>query len=230
MTERANSPTAGDDLPRFTHALRPLVDLAARLPASVHTKLLGGFFVGVLLLLAMGAVSLLVMDRMSQQVQQLTQVYSKDTLAYRLEQQVTLQSHLRAMAILTAQPSYNDGVDASKARFNRDLAAAEALSPPDQDALFQRIRAADRRFAAAGDRVLALYRAGDFDGAMRLHLDQEHVTSHEIEGAVQQLEAEDDDAADQALHQFNVDKGLLTAMLGGFSGVSLATALLLGFV
>ena len=78
MTERANSPTAGDDLPRFTHALRPLVDLAARLPASVHTKLLGGFFVGVLLLLAMGAVSLLVMDRMSQQVQQLTQVYSKE--------------------------------------------------------------------------------------------------------------------------------------------------------
>ena len=134
------------------------------------------------------------------------------------------------MAILTEQSSYNDGVDASKARFNRDLAAAEALSPPEQAALFQRIREADQRFAAAGERVLALYRARDLDGAMRLHLDQERVTSHEIEAAVQQLEAEDDDAADQALHQFNVDKDLLTAMMGGFSGVSLVTALLLGFV
>src|SRR3954451_25331462 len=98
MTERANSPTAGDDLPPFTHVLRPLVDLAARLPDSVHTKLLGGFFVVVLLLLAMGAGSLLVIVLMSEQVQQLTQVYSKDTLPCRLEQHVALQSHLRAMA------------------------------------------------------------------------------------------------------------------------------------
>ena len=157
--------------------------MAARLPASVHTKLLGGLFVGVLLLLAMGAVSLLVMDLMSQQVQQLTQVYSKDTLAYRLEQQVTLQSHLRAMAILTEQRVTTTASTPRRRGSTAIWLPLEALSPPEQAAMFQRIREADQRFAAAGERVLALYRAGDLDGAMRLHLDQEHVISHEIEAA-----------------------------------------------
>ena len=173
MTERADTPTAGDDLPRFARPLRPFVDVAARLPVSVHTKLLSGLFVGVLLLLAMGAVSLLVIELMSQQMHQVTEVYNEDTLSNDLEQQVTLQSHLRELAILTQQPSYNDDVAASKARFQVDLAAFDALASPGEAAMLQRVREADQRFAAAGDRVLALYRAGDLDGALRLHLDQE---------------------------------------------------------
>src|SRR5262245_18218043 len=110
MTERADKPTAGDDLPRFARALRPLVDVAARLPVSVHTKLLSGMFVGVGLLLAMGGVSLLVIGVMSQQMRLITQVHTQDTLADALKLEVTLQSHLRGMAIMTQQHSYNDDI------------------------------------------------------------------------------------------------------------------------
>src|SRR5262245_49022105 len=117
MTERADTPTAGDDLPRFARPLRPLVDAAARLPVSVQTKLLAGLFVGVVLLLTMGAVSLLVIGVMSQQMRLLTSVHTQDTLADSLKLEVTLQSHLRGMAILTQQQSYNDDIAASRARF-----------------------------------------------------------------------------------------------------------------
>src|SRR5262249_42201312 len=161
----------------------PLVDAVARLPVSVHTKLLSGMFVGVLLLLTMGAVSLLVIELMSQEKHQLTRVYTEDTLAYSMEQQVTLQSHLRELAILTQQQSYNDDIAASKARFQLDLAAIDALGDPGQAAALQRVREADQRFAAAGNRVLALYQAGDLDGALRLHLDQELATARELEAA-----------------------------------------------
>src|SRR5262249_17249098 len=189
-----------------------------------------GMFVGVVLLLAMGAVSLLVIGVMSQQMRLITQVHTQDTLADALKLEVTLQSHLRGMAIMTQQQSYNDDIAASRARFQVDLAAFDTLGSPEATAILQRVREADQRFEAAGDRVLALYRAGNVGGATRLDLDQEHAISHELEAALQRLEAQNDDEYSQAIGQFDFVRGLLTVMVGAFAGVSLVTALLLGFV
>ena len=49
--------------PRFTRWLRPVVDAVARIDASVHRKLLFGFLVGAVLLVAMALLSLVVIGR-----------------------------------------------------------------------------------------------------------------------------------------------------------------------
>ena len=146
--------------PRFGAPLRPLVDAVARVPASLHAKLLVGFLTVSVLLLAMGALCLIVIARMSHQVDDISQLHAKDVLAFQLEHTITLQSHLRAMAILTRSESYNDEIEVAKQHFTQDLAAVEQLSSPAQAELLQQVRRADERYAAAGERVLALYRAG----------------------------------------------------------------------
>jgi serine phosphatase RsbU (regulator of sigma subunit)/CHASE3 domain sensor protein len=216
--------------PRFGAPLRPLVDAVARVPASLHAKLLVGFLMVSVLLLAMGALCLIVIARMSHQVDDISELHAKDVLAFQLEHTITLQSHLRAMAILTRSESYNDEIEAAKQRFTQDLAALEQLSSPAQAELLQQVRRADERYAAAGERVLAVYRSGDMDGAMGLHLSQEHPISHELESAMQRLEVEADGEMDHARDQITADHDLLRGMVGSFSAVSLLLAALLGYV
>ena len=55
-------------MPRFTGPLHPLVDFVAGIRASVQIKLLCGFLVGVLLLLGMGILSLVVINRMGPRI------------------------------------------------------------------------------------------------------------------------------------------------------------------
>jgi hypothetical protein len=83
-------------LPPFTGALRPLVDAVARIKASVHAKLLVGFLTGALLLLGMGVLSLVVIERMSQRVAELGQLQEKVDRSRQMEYLVTAQSHWRA--------------------------------------------------------------------------------------------------------------------------------------
>ncbi len=56
------------DFPRLTAPLRPVVDLVARLQVGVNAKLLPGFLVGAMLLLGMGILSLVVIERMGDRV------------------------------------------------------------------------------------------------------------------------------------------------------------------
>ena len=88
-------------LPRFTGWLRPLVDAAARIKASVHLKLLSGFLVGALLLVAMAVLSLVVIGRMNERVRDLDRLQEKASRAQQMLYAVTAQSHYRAMALLT---------------------------------------------------------------------------------------------------------------------------------
>ena len=73
----------------LTGPLRPLVDLAAGINVGVHVKLLSGFLVGALLLLGMGILSLVVINRMSQRVDDLTQLQERVDLARQMEYGVT---------------------------------------------------------------------------------------------------------------------------------------------
>ncbi|MEP7059464.1 MAG: hypothetical protein ABI828_01925, partial [Actinomycetota bacterium] len=56
-------------LPGF---LRPFVDRVARIRATIHTKLLAAFLTIAVLLLAMGVLSVVVLDRVNEQVDRLT--------------------------------------------------------------------------------------------------------------------------------------------------------------
>ena len=216
-------------LPRLTGWLRPVVDAVARIPASVHGKLLFGFLAGALLLVAMAILSLVVIGRMNERVIDLDRLQEKTSRAQQMLYAVTAQSHYRAMALLTSDDKFNAQIADAKKTFSDLLDEMERADPADAQ-FFLDLRTANDTYSAASARVLALYQAGDLPGAEKLHLDEEHPISHVLEASLRSLVQSADQQIAQAQADFESDRALLTTAVVGFSVVSVAVALLLGFV
>lgn len=226
--------------------LRPLVDFVARTKASVLVKLLAGFFVGALLLLGMGILSLVAINRMSQQVDELNDLSEKVDGSRQAIYLITAESHFRAMALVcelvqppppdvsdhdcTADPPWNDRIANNKEAFAAQLEELDRISPPEQDQFFAQVKEANDRFALSSERALSLYEAGDIQGALQVHIAEEHEVSHELEGALEELIRDSSAETAAATADFKSDRGLLAILVGTFSGVSLVSALLLGLV
>jgi signal transduction histidine kinase len=225
----SDSPTV-PELPRIALGLRPLIDAVARVRASVHSKLRAGFLFGALLLVALIGVSLAVQSHIADRVNELNLAQKRLDDLRQMDYLITAQSHYRTMSLLTHDDSYLPSISQAKADFLRLLDAIEPITPEAQRGVLARIREANQRFATSGEQVLQLYQAGDLDNALRLHLAQEHPTSHEIEQPMAVLldQAEQQMAESQAT--VASDQRLLTGLFVGFAVVSLVTALLLGFV
>ena len=116
-------------LPRFTGWLHPVVDAAARVPASVHVKLLFGFMTGAALLVAMAILSVVVIGRMNERVQDVDRLQVSTSRAQQMLYDVTAQSHYRAMALLTRDGKYNAQVADAKASFTSLLGRHGARRP-----------------------------------------------------------------------------------------------------
>jgi Signal transduction histidine kinase len=216
-------------LPRFTGWLRPAVDAIARIKSSVHKKLLSGFLVGALLLVGMAALSLLVIGRMNERVVDLNRLDVKSSRAQMMLYDVTLQSHYRAMALLTRDDKYNASVAETKASFVDLLDASERADPSDRK-FYEGVRTVNDRYAKSGQKVVALYDAGDINGAIRVHLDEEHPTSHILEASMKDLIAKSDSEKNQAHAAFRSDRRLFTTMVVIFSATAVVVAMLLGFL
>ena len=216
------------DPERLPPFVRPAADFIARIRATVHTKLLAGFLVIAVLLVAMGVTSILVIREMNQEAHQLITLQEQTDVARQAIYAVTSQSHFRAMALITKDGSYNDKIVTAKEDFAARLDALAAIGGPGVQQAVDQMRAINDRYADAGADVLALYEAGDFEGALDLHIAAEHTISHELEDELNQLiestEARIGVASDElaSLHRF------LLFAVGIFSGVSLLIALGLG--
>jgi class 3 adenylate cyclase/CHASE3 domain sensor protein len=225
----APSPNGGGrDPERLPPFVRPAADFVARIRATVHTKLLAGFLVIAVLLVAMGITSILVIREMNQEAHQLISLQEQTDVARQAIYSVTSQSHFRAMALITQDDSYNEKIATAKASFITDLDTLASMGGPDVDRTIDEMREINGRYAAAGADVLALYEAGDLDDALALHISAEHTISHELEdelnGLVEKMEGRIGVASGElaSLHRF------LLIAVGIFSGVSLLIALGLG--
>jgi CHASE3 domain sensor protein len=205
------------------------VDLIRRQFATVHSKLLGGFLVGALLLAGLGVLSLVAIDRMSQRVAELNTLEEQVDRGRQIEYQVTAQSHYRAMALLTNDDSNNQKIADAKRAIQDHLTRLKAISGPDAASFFTKFEEAERRFDDSGARVLALYRAGDIDASMRLHLGEEHPVSHELEADVRAFEALALTDMAEARSAFAADRNFLIWAVISFSLASLTSALVLGW-
>ncbi len=216
------------DPERLPPFIRPAADFIAKIRATVHAKLLAGFLVIAVLLVAMGITSILVIREMNQEAQQLISLQEQTDVSRQAIYAVTSQSHFRAMALITLDASYNDKIVTAKQDFSDHLETLETIGGPGVQEAVDRMRAIDERYASAGVEVLALYEAGDLDAALALHIDAEHTISHELEDELNRLieatEARIGVASDEldSLHRF------LLIAVGIFSGVSLLIALGLG--
>lgn len=216
------------DPERLPPFVRPAADFIAKIRATVHTKLLAGFLVIAVLLVAMGITSILVIREMNQEAHQLITLQEQTDIARQAIYAVTSQSHFRAMALITKEDVWNDKITTAKATFVDLLDSLAAMGGPEVKASVGRMRAIDQRFAAAGAEVLALYTAGDLEGALDLHINAEHEISHELEDELNGL-------IDSTEQQIGVASGQLSSLhrfllfaVGIFSGVSLLIALGLG--
>lgn len=214
-----------DRLPPF---VRPFADFIAKIRATLHTKLLGGFLVIAVLLVAMGITSILVIRQMNDQAHRLVTLQEQTEVARQAIYAVTAQSHYRAMALITRQDLWNDKIVLAKDSFTSDLDTLAETGGPAVRESVQRMRAIDERYDDAGEHVLALYEAGDYDGALDVHITAEHEISHELEDELNRLIGSLEEpigvasAELKSLHRF-----LLVAVVI-FSGVSLLIALGLG--
>ena len=223
-------PASERDLGLVPGFLRPSVDLVARLKTTVHLKLLAGFLVIALLLLLMGILSIVVIARMNQQVDQLVALQSQTDLARQAIYSVTAQSHQRAMALITEVDSWNDSVNASKVTFAEVVDQIDSLGAPINPGVTDRLRSIDARFTAAGEEVRALYEAGDLDQALDVHINAEHAISHELETELKALIDASSQRMAAQLDNFGDNRQLLTIVVAIFAAVSLLTALALGAV
>jgi CHASE3 domain sensor protein len=214
-----------DQLPPL---IRPAVDRIARIRATIHANLLAGFLIIAAVLLAMGVTSILVIRQMNQRAHDQIELAQQSDLARQAIYLITSQSHYRAMALITFDNSWNDKIAIAKATFTADLDGIAKVGGPGVLESVQRMRAIDERYATAGDEVLSLYQAGEFERALDLHLSAEHEISHEIEDELNLLITDIEQrvhvsaASLASLHRF------LLFAVAAFSGASLLIALGLG--
>lgn len=203
----------------------PLVDSVARINSAVHTRLLLGFLIGALLLIGMGTLSLVVITRMSNQVDELTRLQEKVDRSRQMVSGITSQSHFRAMALLTFDDAFNDRITTAKITFLENLDATEELSPDTLFSFSPTVREANDRFAASGAAALALYEAGDVDEALRVHLEEEHPISHEIETAARELIRGSIDEMTITLASFRSDQRFLKTAVGALLAIGLVVVI-----
>jgi signal transduction histidine kinase len=218
-------------MPRFTGWLRPFVDAVARVKAGVHRKLLFGFLIGAVLLVAMALLSLLVIRQMNDRMEELDDAQVKAGRAQEMLYAVTAQSHYRAMALLLPEDAakYNGQVEDAKATFAQLLDELHRAEPANA-AFYEDVRTVNEEYRQAGQKVLALIDQGRIDEAAEVHLSDEHPTSHKLEASMKTLiaTAKEDMAAAQS--DFRSAHGLFTGMVIAFSAVAVIVALMLGFV
>ena len=205
--------------------IRPAVDFIAKIRATVHTKLLAAFLVIAVLLLGMGAMSILVIGRMNAQADELLRLHQLNTHAREAIYGVTAQSHFRAMALITRIDSWNDKIAIAKEAFTEDLDALEAIGGPGVQASVDRMREIDSRFAEAGGEVLRLYEAGEFDQALDLHISAEHEISHELEDELNVLIDSFGTRVTAASNELASLHRFLLIAVGVLSGISLSASL-----
>jgi signal transduction histidine kinase/CheY-like chemotaxis protein len=246
-----NVTTPDPRLPPLTGWLRPAVDAAARLRWSIHRKLLAGFLTGAILLVGMAILSLVVIGQMNERMTVVLAQADKVDYAQQMLYDVTAQSHYRAMALLTYHDdpqeaaTWNDKVGSKKADFARLLGILERTDP-EEGAFYRRLNAANADYSRAGTQVLEAFGSGHVALAEERHLKQEHPASHVLEDLLAncslpnttpcfpELGAPFIRVAQQAMEQatvdFQSDQRLLRTIVLAFSAVSVAVALMLGFL
>ena len=242
------SATAEDALPRFTGVLRPAVDAVAALRWPVRRKLLAGFLTGAVLLVAMGALSLVVMDQMNDRRLEFEQAQHEADLARQMLYDVTAQSHYRAMALLlSTHPNlikpgpgpvrelthpwhYVEEFEGAKRDFANLLAEIESVDPNNQQ-VFDNLETANARYAASSRKVTELYNDDKLSEAITWHIRGEHRDSHGLEDLLNEVvipRAESDMAAAQ--QDFESSHQLHTVVVVAFSALSVLAAMTLGFI
>jgi CHASE3 domain sensor protein len=211
--------------------LNPVVEWVARLRWSLHTKLLAGFLLVVLLLFSVIGTVLYITYRIEQRTVRVAQLGEQVSRARQMEYSVTAQSHFRAMHLLTGDPANDQKLVAARQNFSAHLGYLEGVVVEEEGkTILARLREANLPYGLTGQKVDRFAQAGDLAGAMKTHLEEEHPASHVLEGLARDLIklAEGHRAASLQEVEAEWKRGFALASVVGVGGLGLA--LFLGYI
>ena len=210
--------------------LGALVQWVARVPASIHAKLLCAFLLVVLLFFTMGAMSLDTISRMSRHSRLLDEAHKRVDSSRQVEHALAMQMNFTAMALLLKDETTIGKILRENNRFNSTLAQIDQAAPSEERNLIQRIRAAqDEALTSVAD-IANLLRDGKPDEAMKLQLASGYPLYERIEGLVGNLVKTEEHRMESLRESVTRADRRAMVLVGAFVGTSILLALALGFV
>ena len=208
----------------------PLVTFVARLRVSVHRKLRTGFVLIAVLLLGTSAVGYLMLQRATADGRQLTSLAVRVVEATRLEYIVTASMHFRAMHLLTGDPANDTKLIKARQDFAKLVGTMETNASGPEKQVFAKIHEVNLKFGASQQQVdIFAHRTDGAREAMKIHLEEEHPISHELEALARDLQRTARQNRDASLAIAERDNRLSQWFLTGVGVASILLALFLGY-
>ena len=210
--------------------LGKLVHWVARIKSSVHAKLVTGFMLVTLLVVAMGGLSLQAITKMSHQSTLLDEAHKRVEWSRQIQHALALQMNFTAMALLVRDEATVEKILRENNRFNNTLGLiAEAAVPEEQDVI-QRIRVAQGEALTAVADIANLLRDGKVNEAMTLQTSKGYPLYEQIAGLVDQIVLAEQSKMTGLRANVAAETRRTQILMGIFVVSAILLALLLGFV
>ena len=206
-----------------------LIRLIARLPVSVHAKLLAAFLAMVVLLVALGAVSLIVLAQANGRAEDAAKLQRKIGAYRQLQNDTTAQLYGVASALLSPDEPTLDATLRQLNQFGYDFDHLQFVARDEAD-LLQQVQVDYQQFSQAIAQSVALLRAGNAAAARDLQVTRANPLADRLQRLTDQLvnRADADMAAslEASRRAYEAARWLVI----GFGIGSIVSALLLGYV
>jgi len=207
-----------------------LVGWVARVPASVHTKLLVAFLVITGLFITMAGVSLQTISRTAEQSRKMHAAHERVEWSQQIDHTLARQMHYTALALLLRDEAAVARILRENNRFNDALARLEAAGTAEERDLIQQIRARQDGVMEAVADIANAIRDGRLDEATARLLGRQERAYQEIEalvGRLVEIENGQMTSLKEAVEEANFRSIFLTAC---FAALAIVLALLCGFI
>lgn len=205
-----------------------LIRLVARVPATVHTKLITAFLAIVVLLIAVGAVGLQVLSHSNRRAAELVELQRKIAAYRQLQHDTTAQLYSVASALLVPDERTLDATLRQLNQFGYDLDRLQFVAK-DEVELIGQVRKDYDQFIQVVSQAVELIRGGKITEGHRLQLTQASALAERLERLMNQLvnKAEADMVA--SIEASEVAYTHSRWIVIGFAVGSIALALILGY-
>ncbi len=202
--------------------------LVARVPATVHAKLLAAFLAIVVLLIALGAVGLGVLADVNRRSEDVVKLQRKIAAYRQLQHDTTTQLYSVSSALLVPDARALDGTLRKLNQFGYDLDRLQFVAR-DELELLGRVRQEYEQFIKVVTRAVELIRAGDVAQGREVQLTQAGPLADRLERLTNELVNKAE--ADMVARIETSQEAYLTSrrVVIGFAIGSIGLALVLGY-
>ena len=207
-----------------------VVRWVAGIKASVHAKLITGFFIVTLLVVAMGALSLQAINQTARQSVLLDEAHKRVEWSRQIQNELALQMNFTAMALLLRDEATVAKILRANNRFNNFLALIAEAAVAEEQGVIERIRTAQGTVLTTVADIANLLRDGKASEAMTLQQSKGYPLYEQIAGLVDQVVASEQSKMAGLRADVAAAARRTQLLMAGFVGVAILLALLLGFV